>query len=107
MNIKLLTEHHLEFLSLNRDCTGSCESTLVKMPHCLKSCVRIIFRQGSVIMALDYWSVGNPDSRIRRSLESQFSEAMGDIQLGFSYQDAGTVLYINIFYHMMSPLGVK
>ena len=57
-------------------------------------------------MALDYWSVGDPDSRIRRSLESQFSEAMGDIQLGFSYQDAGTVLYINIFYHMMSRLGV-
>ena len=57
--------------------------------------LRIIFRQGSVIMALDYWSVGNPDSRIRRSLESQFSEAMADIRLGFSYQDAGTVLYIN------------
>ena len=56
---------------------------------------RLIFRQGSVIMALDYWSVGNPDSRIRRSLESQFSEAMGDIRLGFSYQDAGTILYIN------------
>ena len=37
MNIKLLTEHHLEFLSLNGGCTGSCESTLVKMPHCLKS----------------------------------------------------------------------
>ena len=33
----LLTEHHLEFLSLKGDCTGSSESTLAKMPHCLKS----------------------------------------------------------------------
>ena len=37
MIVKLLTEHHLEFLSLKRGCTDSSESTLVKMPHCLKS----------------------------------------------------------------------
>ena len=37
MNIKLLTEHHLEFLSLKGGCTGSYESTLVKTPHCWKS----------------------------------------------------------------------
>ena len=37
MNVKLLTEHHLEFLSLKGGYTGSSESTLVKMPHCLKS----------------------------------------------------------------------
>ena len=37
MNIKLLTEHHLEFLSLKGGCTGLSESTLVKMPHCWKS----------------------------------------------------------------------
>ena len=29
--------HHLEFLSLKRGCTGSSESTLVKIPHCWKS----------------------------------------------------------------------
>ena len=40
MSIKLLTEHHLEFLSLKRGCTGSSESTLIKMPHCWKSHVR-------------------------------------------------------------------
>ena len=34
MSVKLLTEHHVEFLSLKRGCTGSSESTLVKMPHC-------------------------------------------------------------------------
>ena len=42
MNVMLLTEHHLEFLSLTRGCTGSSESTLVKMPHCWKSMSRLI-----------------------------------------------------------------
>ena len=37
MRLKLLTEHHLEFLSLKGGCTGWSESTLVKMPHCWKS----------------------------------------------------------------------
>ena len=37
MTVKLLTKHHLEFLSLKGGCTGSSESTLVKMPHCWKS----------------------------------------------------------------------
>ena len=37
MIVRLLTELHLEFLSLKGGCTGSSESTLVKMPHCWKS----------------------------------------------------------------------
>ena len=37
MTVKLLTEHYLEFLCLTGGCTGSSESTLVKMPHCWKS----------------------------------------------------------------------
>ena len=37
MNVKLLTEHHLEFLSIKEGCTGSSESTLVKVPLCWKS----------------------------------------------------------------------
>ena len=37
MIVKLLTKHHLEFLSLKGDCTGSSESTLAKMPNCRKS----------------------------------------------------------------------
>ena len=37
MSINLLTEHHLEFLSLKEGCTSSSESTLVKMPHCCRS----------------------------------------------------------------------
>ena len=37
MIVKLLTEHHLEFLSLKGGCTGSSESTIIKVPHCWKS----------------------------------------------------------------------
>ena len=37
MSVKLLTEHHLEFLGLKGSRTGLSESTLVKMPHCWKS----------------------------------------------------------------------
>ena len=37
MSVKLLTEHHLECLSLKGGWRGSSESTHVKMPPCLKS----------------------------------------------------------------------
>ena len=37
MSVKLLTEHHLEFLNLKGGCTGLSESTVVKMPHCCES----------------------------------------------------------------------
>ena len=43
MSVRLLTEQHLEFLSLEGGCTGSSESTLVKMPHCWKSYVAVQF----------------------------------------------------------------
>ena len=35
--VKLLTEHHLEFLSLKEGWRGSSESTHVKKTHCWKS----------------------------------------------------------------------
>ena len=37
MIVKLLTEHHLQFLALKGGCGGSSESTLVKMSNCWKS----------------------------------------------------------------------
>ena len=43
MTSKLLTEQHLEFLSLKGGCTGSSDSTLVKLPHCWKSHVMAHF----------------------------------------------------------------
>ena len=37
MSVKLLIEHHFEFVSLKGGYSGSSESTLVKMSHCWKS----------------------------------------------------------------------
>ena len=37
MVAKLLSEHHLELLSVKGGCTGSSESTSVEMSHCWKS----------------------------------------------------------------------
>ena len=36
MTVKLLTEHQLEFLSLTDRCTGSSESTPVKVSNCFE-----------------------------------------------------------------------
>ena len=46
MIVKLLTEHHLEFVSLKGGCRGSSESTLVKMSNCWKSHVaaQLVYR---------------------------------------------------------------
>ena len=43
MIVKLLTEHHLEFLSLKGGCRGSSESTLVKISNRWKSHVTAHF----------------------------------------------------------------
>ena len=53
MIVKLLTEHHLEFLSLKGGCTGLSESTLVKMPHCWKFYVtaHLSFYQSPLILS--------------------------------------------------------
>ena len=37
MIVKFLAEHYFEFLSFKVGCTGSSESTHVKLPHCWKS----------------------------------------------------------------------
>ena len=43
MIVKLLTQHHLEFLSLKGSYRGSSESTHVKMLHCWKSHALAVF----------------------------------------------------------------
>ena len=42
MSVKLLTDQHLEFLSLKGGCKGSSESTIAKMAHCWKSHVSLL-----------------------------------------------------------------
>ena len=54
MSVKLLTEHHSEFLSLKGGCTGSSESTRVKMPHCWKS--HVVAHIYKHFVGLNYYS---------------------------------------------------
>ena len=46
MIVKLLTEHHLEFVSLKGRCRGLSKSTLVKMLEISCHCSYVIFSQG-------------------------------------------------------------
>ena len=48
MTVKLPTEHHLEFLSLEGGCIGSSESRLVKIPHCRSKGAKIRNRYNQV-----------------------------------------------------------
>ena len=43
MFVKLPTEHQLMFLSLKGGCTGSSESTLVKITHCCRGSYIVSF----------------------------------------------------------------
>ena len=70
MIVKLLTEHHLEFLSLKGGCTGSFESTLVKMPHCWKSHVTVHYMLTSLLRCMV------------RSEQAEFSFMANFIQTG-------------------------
>ena len=64
MNVKLLTECHLEFLSLKGGCTGLSESTLVKMPHCWKS-----HATAPMILKMDYIASSRYTTRIYEGLD--------------------------------------
>ena len=56
MIVKLLTEHHLEFLSLKGGCRGSSESTHVKIPHCWKShALAQLFTIGKIQRKIFLW----------------------------------------------------
>ena len=60
MTVKLLTEHHFEFLSLTGGCRGSSESTLDKMTqlleitfHCLVMLEKTFFLRGHLLLSAD------------------------------------------------------
>ena len=70
MIVKLLTEHHLEFLSFKGGCTGSSESTLDKMPHCWKSPALAQFNCVDIIPEITYIIlVYSPYLTMRRSIK--------------------------------------
>ena len=60
MSVRLLTEHHLRFLSLTGGCTSSSESTLVKIPKCWKSHVAAqIYKDRAMAFSLILQTVGD------------------------------------------------
>ena len=65
MSVKLLTEHHLEFLSVKGDCRGSFESTLVKMPHCWKSHVTAHFCFNELKLKLNRYICANTSDVVK------------------------------------------
>ena len=64
MIVMPMTKHYLEFLSLKGGCTGSSESTLVKMSHCWKSRVTAHIHI-KLILTAD-WDVSYISGRMRR-----------------------------------------
>ena len=72
MSVKLLTEHHLEFLSLKGGCIGSSKSTLVKMSNCWKS----------LAAAHSHYKLLNfePVSSVRYNLQRVFQSACASSQ---------------------------
>ena len=90
----LLTEHHLEFLSLKGGCTGSSESTLVKMTHCWKSHVAaqmkilmVCFKSPSALSLQDYFIFLYSEQR-------QFTETLSSLFIRCSMP--GVVLIVSI-----------
>ena len=118
MTVKLLTEHNLEFLSSKGGCTGSSESTFVKMPHCWKSHVAaqlkyhdillyslLFFTKGHSIEAgwflLQYATKKNLTDLKRTAIEKFIQNPF---QYGWDDQYGGLYYYLDVDGH--SPVQV-
>ena len=82
MIFKLLTEHHLDFLSLKGGCRGSSESTHAKMPHCWKShaLVQLLYLKDHYLILLNF------DNLNHLSSSSESDQISNNITEGF-YKD--------------------
>ena len=78
MIVKLLTEHHLEFLSLKGGFPGSSESTLIKMPIVGNLMLRFQMLLAFQLQSASLLFVDNP------------------VGTGFSYVDHETALTTNV-----------
>ena len=79
MTVELLTEHHLEYLSLKGGCSGSSEPTLVKMPHCWKSHVTAQIRLLLDICACICFDFNSFLASSDFSLRKQFAKSKPDL----------------------------
>ena len=74
MIVKLLTEHHLEFLRLTGGCKGLSQSTHDKILHCWKSMSRLNSKTG-----------GGARVYFRETFVKIKSSQIGEITLSFTY----------------------
>ena len=84
MSVKLVTEHHLEFLSLKGGCKGSSESTLVKMSNCWKSHVTALIFHFSGSEQQQYHmtlSPGEPMTSFKRFLRRNWNQIILGVAL--------------------------
>ena len=81
MTVNVLTEHHSEFLSFKVGCTGSSESTLVKMPHVENHMLRLICHHARVpafmffVLFSNTWPRGYKTFFVLNSTEHEISTA--------------------------------
>ena len=75
MSVKLLTEHRLEFVSLKGGCTGSSESTLVKMPHCVAAQFMIYWLRADAYDTLGGTFISPRKGKIQTSTTNQVFHA--------------------------------
>ena len=75
MSVKLLTEHRLEFVSEKGGCTGSSESTLVKMPLCVAAQFMIYWLRADAYDTLGGTSISQRKGKIQTSTTNQVFHA--------------------------------
>ena len=75
MSVKLLTENRLEFVTLKGRCTGSSESTLVKMPHCVAAQFMIYWLRADAYDTLGGTFISQRKGKIQTSTTNQVFHA--------------------------------
>ena len=73
MSVKLLTEHRLEFVNLKGGCTGSSESTLVKMQICRGSIYDILASRSRCVRYAGYTHISKKRNNSDKYHKSSFS----------------------------------
>ena len=110
MSVKLLTEHRLEFVSLKGGCTGSSESTLVKMPHCWKSHVAAQFMSRCIRYAR-YIHISKKRKNSDKYHKSSFScmqcavSCSSSLKLFFLMQTHEKETQLGTYVLLLSPLS--
>ena len=99
MTVKLLTVHNLEFLILKGGCTGSSESTLVKIPHCWKS--HVIAHMVSIVSTA-HMELGYLDYPYLEHSKGEFENILVLTDHYTRYSQAKS-LYENCFIHYGFP----